>query len=68
MTPLIILSELVSLYREMEFKGWVEDSESYKDSIIVEINAGDANRVDVNDQPNLVNQYRVHAQKTQFII
>lgn len=67
-TPNIIKAELLALYREMESKGWVEDFEHYRDSMIVEINADDKNRIDVNDQPNLVNQFRVHAQKTQFII
>lgn len=67
-TPNIIKAELLALYREMEALGWVEGFEHYRDSMIVEINLDDKNRVDVNDQPNLVNQFRVHAQKTQFII
>ncbi len=67
-TPNIIKAELLSLYRDMEQLGWVEQFDHYRDTLIVEINLDDKNRVDVNDQPNLVNQFRVHAQKTQFII
>lgn len=67
-TPSIIKGELLALYREMEADGWVEGFDHYKETLIVEIDAADHNRVNVNDQPNLVNQFRVHAQKTQFII
>lgn len=67
-TPSTIRAELLGLYREMEAKGWVEDFAGYKDSLIVEIDATDRNRVNVLDQPNLVNQFRIHAQRTNFIV
>lgn len=67
-TPVLIIAELMALYREMEARGWVEGADHYKDTIVAEINADDPNRLDVTDQPNLVNQFRVYAQKTQFIL
>lgn len=67
-TPKIIRGELLSLYREMEKKGWVEDYESYEANLIVERDADDANRLNWRDTPNLVNQLRITAGKQQFII
>lgn len=67
-TPGVIKAELLALYREMELKGWVEGFDHYRDTMVVEIDAADANRINVSDQPNLVNQFRVHAQNTKFIV
>lgn len=59
---------LLELYRQMMDLGWVEDFENYESTLIVENDSNDASRMNINDQPNLVNQFRVHAQKTQFIL
>lgn len=67
-TPRIIKAELLALYRTMELNGWVEGFDNYKSTIVVEIDAADANRINVSDQPNLVNQFRIHAQNTKFIV
>ncbi|WP_028294287.1 phage tail sheath subtilisin-like domain-containing protein [Oceanobacter kriegii] len=67
-TPVIIKGQFLALYRELETKGWVEDYDTYKANLIVERNADDANRLDWRDTPNLVNQFRVGAGKTQFIV
>lgn len=71
-TPSLVRGELLALYRELENKGWVEGYDDYAATIRVEIGdgigGGDRNRVNVSDQPDLVNQFRIHAQKTQFII
>ncbi len=48
--------------------GWVEDIEHYKTTLVVQIDSDDRNRVNVADQPNLVNQFRILANKNQFIV
>ena len=67
-TPQIIRDELISLFRDWENVGLVEDIEQFKTDLIVEINATDVNRVDVMMPPNLVNQFRVFAGKIEFIL
>lgn len=66
--PKDLRATLLDEYRAMMEKGWVEDFEGYAETLIVEIDASDPNRANVNDQPNLVNQFRVHAQKSQFVL
>ena len=68
MTPAIAKLQLLALYREFIALGWCEDYDSYKATLITEINIDDPNRLDWRDQPNLVNQLRVTAGKTQFIV
>jgi len=65
--PKDIRAMLLDEYRTMMELGWVEDFEHYAATLIVEIDINDANRANINDQPNLVNQFRIYAQKTQFI-
>ena len=67
-TPNIIKGELVALAKEWEQAGLVEDFDGFKDSLIVERNANDRNRVDVLAKPDLVNQFRVFAEQIQFIL
>ena len=66
MQPKIAKMELLALYLEMEADGWVQDYEGYKQSLLTEIAATDPTRLDVQDSPQLVGQYRVHAQQVQF--
>mgnify|MGYP003932469835 CR=1 FL=1 len=66
MQPKIAVSELLSIYKDMEELGWVQDYEGYKVSLVVEIDGSDPSRLNVQDSPQLVGQYRVHAQQTQF--
>ncbi|MDP2607945.1 MULTISPECIES: phage tail sheath subtilisin-like domain-containing protein [unclassified Oceanobacter] len=67
-TPKIIKGELLALYKDMETAGWVEDYDTYAEQLIVERDSEDPNRVNWRDTPNLVNQARVFAGKTQFIV
>lgn len=67
-TPSIIKANLLSLYRDFENRGWCEGFDTYKESLIVERDATDRNRVNWRDTPNLVNQARVFAGKSQFIV
>jgi phage tail sheath gpL-like len=55
----------LALYRDFEARGWVEDYEGYRQSLIVERDA-DRSRMNYRDVPNLINQLRVVAGKTQF--
>ncbi len=67
-TPKVAKGELLALYRDMEADGWVEDYDTYKEQLITERDADDRNRLNYRDTPNLINQARVFAGKTQFIV
>lgn len=67
-TPNIIKGELVALAKEWEEAGLIEEFETFKETLVVERNANDRNRVDVLASPDLVNQFRVFAQQIQFIL
>lgn len=66
MQPKVAKSELLNLYRTMEESGWVQDYDGYKAALVVEIDGADPTRLNVQDSPQLVGQYRVHAQQIQF--
>jgi phage tail sheath gpL-like len=70
MQPKIARSQLLNLYRDQEDKAWVQDYDGYKASLVIEIGdgagGGDRARLVVKDSPQLVGQYRVHAQQIQF--
>jgi phage tail sheath gpL-like len=66
-TPSIIKDELLCLFRELELKGLVEDYDAFVETLLVERNADNRNRLDVLAQPDLVNQFRMFAMLTQFI-
>jgi phage tail sheath gpL-like len=65
-TPLIIRSEMIAAYGELEEAGKMENMEAFKANLIVERNAQDPNRVDALLPPDLVNQLRIFAALTQF--
>ena len=67
-TPSIIRTVLLALFTELELKGLVENFQQYRDTLIVQINPDNPNRVDVLGHPNLVNQFRLFAMKVQFIL
>lgn len=67
-TPSIIRNELLALFTELELKGLVEDFNSYKDSLIVERNADDPNRIDVLSHEDLINQFRIYAHCIQYLL
>ena len=70
MQPKLAKAELLALYQTQAFKGWVQGYDDYKASVTVDIGdgvgSGDRNRLNVQDSPQLVGQYRVHAQQVQF--
>lgn len=67
-TPSVIRGELLALYRELEEHGLVENFDAYKADLIVERNRSDRNRVDVLAPPDIVNQFRIFAMKTMFVL
>lgn len=67
-TPSVIRAELIALHGELEEKGLLENLETFKEGLIVERNKDDRNRLDVLAMPDLVNQFRVFAMQTRFIL
>ncbi len=67
-TPKILRAELVSLFRQLEEAGLVENLDQFKADLIVERNATDPNRVDALIPPDIVNQFRVFAGQVQFLL
>ncbi|MDC9594875.1 phage tail sheath C-terminal domain-containing protein, partial [Xenorhabdus sp. IM139775] len=67
-TPAVIRTELLALFTEHEFAGLVEDFETFKQTLIVERDQNDRNRLNVRSNPDLVNQFRIYAHAIQFIL
>ena len=67
-TPSVIRAELNALHGELEGKGLLEHLETFKEGLIVERNKDDRNRLDVLAPPDLVNQFRVFAMQTRFVL
>ncbi len=69
-SPSVIRGEVISLCQDWIDLGLVEPGAKalFKSSLIVEINATDVNRVDVQMSPDLVNQLRIIANKILFIL
>ena len=67
-TPLAIKGDLLGLFREWERAGLVENFDQFKEDLIVERNAGDANRLDMRMSPDLMNQFRGLAGQIQFLL
>lgn len=65
-TPIVIRSDLIAQYREMEFNGYVQDADGFAKALIVERNSANPNRVDVLWPGTLINQLRIFALLAQF--
>lgn len=65
-TPRIIRAELISLARDWESAGLVENLDQFKRDLIVERDANDRNRVNALIPPDIVNQLRVFAGRVEF--
>ncbi|PCJ68203.1 MAG: phage tail protein [Rhodobiaceae bacterium] len=67
-TPSIIRAEIIAAYEEMEYFGHVENSDAFAKALIVERNAANPWRVDVQMNPDLTQQFRIFALKNQFLL
>lgn len=65
-TPKVIRGELIGAYRELERMGIVENTDLFKQHLIVERDPMNPNRLNVLFPPDLVNQLRVFALLYQF--
>ncbi|TAL89285.1 MAG: phage tail protein [Candidimonas sp.] len=65
-TPKIIKSNLVARFAWLEENGYVQDSVSFEQKLIVQINSTNPNRVDVLWPGTLINQLRIFAVLAQF--
>ncbi|MEE8876298.1 phage tail sheath subtilisin-like domain-containing protein [Pseudomonas helleri] len=65
-TPIVIRSDLIAQYREMEYNGYVQDADGFAKALIVERNNANPNRVDVLWPGTLINQLRIFALLAQF--
>lgn len=60
-----LYSKYVELF--MRQLGWMQDKEVYRDSLVLEIDPENHDRVNYIDVPTLIGQFRVFAGQTQFI-
>jgi len=65
-TPAVIREDLIALYRELEYEGYVQNSAAFAQGLIVQKNATNPNRVDVLWPGTLINQLRIFAVLAQF--
>lgn len=65
-TPNVIRGELIAAYGALERDGIVENTELFKQNLVVERDPNNPNRLNVLFPPDLVNQLRVFALLYQF--
>lgn len=65
-TPSVAKAEIVSIYAEMVAAAQMEGLAAFKESIVVERNATNRNRLDVLVRPDLINHLRVVASRIEF--
>jgi phage tail sheath gpL-like len=51
----------------MRDKGWMQNAKNYLDTMIVEVSVNNDDRINVWDQPTLIGQFRIFANKTSYI-
>lgn len=65
-TPTMIKLDIIQLYMQLEFQGYVQDSVSFAKNVIVQINANNPNRLDCLWPGTLIGQLRMFALLAQF--
>jgi len=65
-TPRVIRGELLSLFRELEQAGLVENFDQFKADLLVVRSNQDRSRVNAVIPPDIINQFRVFAAAVQF--
>lgn len=68
LTPNTAKAELIARFRLWEELGLVEGASQFKRDLIVERNASDPNRLDIQMPPDLINQLRVTAAQIAFLL
>lgn len=58
--------EMLALYRVFMERGWCQDYEGYKATLVSQINGSNPSRLDFYDSPKLVGQMRIVAGHTEF--
>ncbi|WP_234480930.1 phage tail sheath C-terminal domain-containing protein [Paraburkholderia nemoris] len=64
--PNIIQADVTAKYQELEFDGYVQQSDLFAQQVIVEQNANNPNRVDCLWPGTLIDQLRIFALLAQF--
>ena len=67
-TPIVARGEVIALFEDWLERGLVEGAEQFAESLIVERNGTDPNRLDIELHPDLMNQLRVFGAKISFIL
>ena len=67
-TPKMNRNETIGLFGELEDAGYDEALSGFKESLLVERNSTDVNRVDVLMAPDITNPLYIIAGKLQFIL
>lgn len=67
-TPKILTTQALAYFTELEKKGLVENFEQYKETLVIERNPDNPNRLDMLCHPDLINQFRIMANLVQFIV
>ncbi|OTP79491.1 phage tail sheath subtilisin-like domain-containing protein [Caballeronia sordidicola] len=65
-TPSVIRADLIALYQEMEYDGFVQNSNAFAQALIVQQNSQNPNRIDVLWPGTLIDQLRIFALLAQF--
>lgn len=65
-TPSVVKFDIIAFYRQLEYEGFVQDSAVFAQTIIVEINAQNPNRLDCLWPGVLIGQLRMFALLAQF--
>lgn len=66
MQPKKAIMEMLGLYKTFMDKGWTQDYDSYKATMLAEVNADNADRLDIYDSPVLIRNMRIVAIHTEF--
>lgn len=67
-TPKLAKAEITSMFRDWEEIGLVEGASQFKRDLLVERNASDQNRLDIQLPTDLINQLRVTAAQVAFLL
>lgn len=65
-TPKVAKAEILAHYRQLEYRGLVENAEAFAQNLIVERNPDNPDRLDTSYPPDLINQLDVFAVLAQF--